>query len=62
MNVVMSERGDVANLNEVITLYAQHHECGCPEDKVYGFRELVPGWKDLKVNYKHLNREVLLET
>jgi hypothetical protein len=33
-------------LNEVITLYAQYHKCSRPKEKVYGFRELVPQWKE----------------
>jgi hypothetical protein len=27
MNIIMSEKGDVAVLGEVIRIYAQHHEC-----------------------------------
>lgn len=41
MSIRMSERGDVAMFDEVIGVYAQHHECSLPKDKVYGFRELV---------------------
>ena len=33
MNAEASERGDVATLDEVITLYAQHHECCRPKIK-----------------------------
>jgi hypothetical protein len=61
MNTEMSERGDVAVLDKVITIYAQHHECKCLKDKVYGFRELVPQWKEnLVVNYKGSNLEIYL--
>ncbi|KAF2726516.1 hypothetical protein EJ04DRAFT_582609 [Polyplosphaeria fusca] len=37
ISITMSENGDVAILDEVIKIYAQHHECSCPKDKVYGF-------------------------
>ena len=33
----MSERSDVAMFDEVIEVFAQHHECSLPKDKVYGF-------------------------
>lgn len=62
MGIKMSERGDVAMFDEVIEVYAQHHECSLPKDKVYGFRELVPQWKEkLVVNYKRSNLEVFLD-
>lgn len=62
MSIKMSERGDVAMFDEVIKVYAQHHECSLPKDKVYGFRELVPQWKEnLVVNYKRSDLEVFLD-
>src|SRR6266480_5129524 len=62
MSIKMSERGDVAMLDEVIGVYAQHHECSLPKDKVYGFRELVPQWKEnLVVDYGRSNLEVFLD-
>jgi hypothetical protein len=46
----------------VIEVFAQHHECSLPKDKVYGFRELVPQWKEnLVVNYKRSDLEVFLD-
>jgi len=62
MNIKMSERADVAMFDEVIKVFAQHHECSRPKDKVYGFRELVPQWKEnLVVNYKQSDLEVFLD-
>ena len=62
MSIKMSERGDVAMFDEVIEVFAQHHECSLPKDKVYGFRELVPQWKEnLVVNYKRSDLEVFLD-
>lgn len=62
MSIKMSERGDVAMWDEVIRISAQHHECSLPKDKVYGFRELVPQWKEnLVVDYKRSNLEVFLD-
>jgi hypothetical protein len=62
MNTKMSDRVDIAMLDKMITLYAQHHECSLPKDKVYGFRELVPQWKEnLVVNYKRSDLEVFLD-
>ena len=62
MNFEMSERGDVAIFDEVIGIYAQHHECSCPKDKVYGFRELVPQWREnLVVDYARSDLEVFLD-
>jgi hypothetical protein len=62
INIEMSERGDVAMFDEVIGVYAQHRECSLPKDKVYGFRELVPQWKEnLVVNYKRSDLEVFLD-
>src|SRR5256885_6844270 len=62
MNIEMSERGDVAMFDEVIGVYAKHHECSLPKDKVYGFRELVPQWKEnLVVDYKRSDLEVFLD-
>lgn len=62
MSIRMSERGDVAMLDEVIGVYAQHHKCSLPKDKVYGFRELVPQWKEnLVVDYKRSDLEVFLD-
>jgi len=62
VDIEMSERGDVAMLDEVIGIYAQHHECKLPIDKVYGFRELVPQWKEnLVVDYKQSDLEVFLD-
>ncbi|KAI9865353.1 MAG: hypothetical protein M1813_002242 [Trichoglossum hirsutum] len=62
VDIEMSERGDVAMLDEVIGIYAQHHECKFPIDKIYGFRELVPQWKEnLVVDYKRSDLEVFLD-
>ncbi|KAI9775913.1 MAG: hypothetical protein M1839_000702 [Geoglossum umbratile] len=62
VDIETSERGDVAMLDEVIGIYAQHHECKLPIDKVYGFRELVPQWKEsLVVDYKRSDLEVFLD-
>ena len=62
MSFKMSERGDVAMLDEVIQIYTQHHECSLPKDKVYGFRELIPQWKEnLVVDYKRSDLEVFLD-
>jgi hypothetical protein len=62
MNIEMSERGDVAMFDEVIGVYAKHHECSLPKDKVYRFRELVPQWKEnLVVDYKRSDLEVFLD-
>jgi hypothetical protein len=62
LSVKMSERGDVAKLDEVIKVFAQHHECSLPKDKVYGFRELVVQWKEsLVVNYERSDLEVFLD-
>jgi hypothetical protein len=62
INIKMSERGDVAMFDEVIEVFAQHHECSLSKDKVYGFRELVPQWKEnLKVNYKRSDLKVFLD-
>jgi hypothetical protein len=62
VNIKMSERDDVAMFDEVIWIYAQHHECSLPKDKVYGFRELVPQWKEnVVVNYKRSDLEVFLD-
>ncbi|OXV07873.1 hypothetical protein Egran_04363 [Elaphomyces granulatus] len=62
LSIRMSERGDVAMLDEVIGVYAQHHKCSLPKDKVYGFRELVPQWKEnLVVDYKRSDLEVFLD-
>jgi hypothetical protein len=59
MNIGMSERHDVAIFDEVIGIYAKHHECSCPKDKVYGFRELVPQWREnLVVDYTRSNLDV----
>jgi hypothetical protein len=33
-SIKMSERGDVAMFDEVIEVYAQHHECSLLKDKV----------------------------
>ena len=61
MSIKMLEQGDVAMFDEVIKVYAQHHECSLPKDRVYGFYELVPQWKEnLVVNYKRSNLEVFL--
>lgn len=58
----MSDRGSVAYLDEVIEVYAQHHECSLPKDKVYGFYELVPEWKEkLVVNYNQSDLDVFLD-
>jgi hypothetical protein len=62
LSIRMSERGDVAMLDEVIGVYAQHHKCSLPKDKAYGFRELVPQWKEnLAVDYKRSDLEVFLD-
>lgn len=62
LSIKMSKRGDVATLDEVIEVYAQHQECRLPKDKVYGFRELVPQWKEnLVVDYKRSDLEVFLD-
>ncbi|KAH8797863.1 heterokaryon incompatibility protein-domain-containing protein [Xylogone sp. PMI_703] len=62
MSIKMSEQSDVAMLDEVITVFSQYHECSLPKDKVYGFRELVPQWKEnLIVNYKRSDLEVFLD-
>jgi len=55
-------QGDGAMLDEVIGVYAQHHGCREPKDKVYGFCELVPQWKEkLVVDYKRSDLEVFLD-
>ncbi|CAI6342359.1 unnamed protein product [Periconia digitata] len=62
MNIKMSEKGDVAVLDEVIRIYAKHHECSCLKDKIYGFRELISRWKEeLVVDYKKSDLEVFLD-
>jgi hypothetical protein len=62
LSIKMLERGDVAMLDEVIEIYAQHHECSYQIDKVYGFRELIPQWKEnLVVDYQRSKREVFLD-
>lgn len=62
ISIKMSEQGNVAMLDEVIRVYARHHECSLPKDKVYGFRELVPQWKEnLVVDYKRSDLEVFLD-
>lgn len=62
ISIKMSENGDVAMLDEVIKIYAQHHECSWLKDKVYGFRELIPKWKEkLVVDYKKSDLEVFLD-
>lgn len=49
-------------LDEVVEVYAQHHHCGCMKDKVYGFLELVPQWKErVTVDYKQSDRAVFLD-
>lgn len=58
----MSERGDVAMFDEVIEIFAQYHDCSRPKDKVYGFRELIPQWKeDLVVDYERDDLEVFMD-
>ena len=60
--IPMSKRGDVVYFDEVVRVYAQYHECSDPKDKVYGFRELVPQWREnLVVNYNQSNLEVFLD-
>lgn len=62
MSVKISQPGDVAMLDEVIEVYAQHHECSLLKDKVYAFRELVPQWREnLVVDYKRSDLEVFLD-
>jgi hypothetical protein len=62
MSIKLSERGDVAMLDEVIEIYVQHHGCRDLKDKVYGFRELVPQWKDnLVVRYERSDKEVFVD-
>ncbi|KAH8621277.1 hypothetical protein IG631_24050 [Alternaria alternata] len=62
ISLKMSERGDVAMLDEVIGVYARHHKCERPKDKVYGFRELVSQWKEgLVVDYRRSDLEVFLD-
>jgi hypothetical protein len=49
-------------LDEVIEIYAQYHDCCLPKDKIYGFLELVPQWKNqLVVDYGRSNLEVFLD-
>ena len=49
-------------LDEVIKIYAQHHECSWPKDNVYGFRELISRWKEkLVVDYRKSDLEVFLD-
>lgn len=61
-SIKMSERGDVAMLDEVVGVYARHHECSCLKDRVYGFHELVSQWKEnLVVDYKRSDLEIFLD-
>lgn len=58
----MSQRGDVATFDEVIDVFAEHHECSNPKDKVYGFRELISQQKgSLEVNYNQPDLQVFLD-
>jgi len=62
IKVIMSERSDVAMLDEVIEIYARHHECYCLKDKVYGFRELRIQWREsLIVDYTQSTKRVFLD-
>ena len=62
ISIKMLGRGDVAMFDKVIEVFAQYHNCRRPKDNVYGFRKLVPQWKDnLVVNYERFNLEVFLE-
>ena len=55
-------QGNGAMVDEVIGVYAQDHDCSEPKDKVYGFCELVPRWKEqLVVDYKRSGLEVFLD-
>lgn len=38
-------------LDEAIMIYARYHDCTDPRDKIYGLRELVWEWRDVKVDY-----------
>ncbi|ETI26153.1 hypothetical protein G647_02930 [Cladophialophora carrionii CBS 160.54] len=61
MVVEMSEQGDVAEIDEVVEVYARH-QCCDPKDKVYGLRELVKEWREkLKPEYKKSVLEVFLD-
>jgi hypothetical protein len=62
MSIELPERCDVAMLDEAIEIYAQHHGCRDLKDKVHGFFELVPQWKDnLVVRYERSDKEVFLD-
>jgi hypothetical protein len=62
VSVGLPERGDVAMLDEVVQIYAQYHECTDSRDKAYGFRELVPQWKDdLVVDYSKSTSDVFVD-
>jgi hypothetical protein len=62
ITIEVSQREDVAMLDKVVEIYAQHHECSLPKDKVYGFLELVPQWKEnLVVDYERSDLEVFLD-
>jgi hypothetical protein len=62
METTLPGTGDDAMLDEVIMIYAKYHECSCPKDKIYGFRELVSQWKEkLLVDYKKSKLEVFLD-
>jgi hypothetical protein len=62
ISVGLPERGDVAMLDEVVQLYAHYHECTDSKDKAYGFRELVPQWKNnLVVDYTKSTSDVFVD-
>ena len=49
-------------LDEAIVVFAQHHNSSSLKDKVYGFRELIPQWKEnLVVDYKRSDLDVFLD-
>jgi len=56
------DSSSLSQFDEVIGVYAKHHKCSLPKDKVYSFRELVPQWKEnLVVDYKRSDLEVFLD-
>ena len=58
----MLKRGNIVIFDKIIRVYAKYYECSLLKDKVYGFRELVPQWKEnLTVDYKWSDLEVFLD-
>ena len=62
INIEISKWGKIVMFDNVIEVYTKYYKCSLPKDKVYGFRELVPQWKEnLVVDYKRSDLEVFLD-